>query len=248
MTAPTRDRLVGVRAIAKALDRSADSGDDAVRCLVVPDAARDPRIRELQERAAARGIPVHAVAPRRFERLRGADEDAEILALLGPEPGADLTSVMARGGAVWLLTGTAYPGNAGFAIRTAEVSGADGIYIDNDFDHAGRREATRAGMRADRFLPVGWEPAEAVIEAAQRAGKRIVGVEDVGNEPPWRVDLTGSVLLLVGAEADGIPETLLESCDVVTRLPMAGFIASYNLQTAVAAIAIERFRQLEEIP
>ena len=51
---------------------------------------------------------------------------------------------------------------------------------------------------------------------------------------------------IVGAEADGIPGVVLNSCDLVVRIPMAGFVASYNLQAAVAAIAAERFRQLEQ--
>jgi 23S rRNA (guanosine2251-2'-O)-methyltransferase len=141
-----------------------------------------------------------------------------------------------------------YPGNVGFAIRTAEVSGADGIYVDNDFDHPARREAVRASMRADRFMPVGWLPADRVIDAAVAAGKRVIGIEDVGSVPPWALDLTGSILLVVGAEAAGIPAPVLERCDAVTRLPMAGFIASYNLQAAVVAVAAERFRQLERSP
>jgi tRNA G18 (ribose-2'-O)-methylase SpoU len=57
--------------------------------------------------------------------------------------------------------------------------------------------------------------------------------------------LTGSVLVLVGAEADGIPGVALDSCDVVVRIRMAGFVASYNLQAAVAPSAAERFRQLQ---
>jgi 23S rRNA (guanosine2251-2'-O)-methyltransferase len=100
-------------------------------------------------------------------------------------------------------------------------------------------------MRADRFMPVAWHDAETVLAAARRAGKRVIGVEDVGTSSPWGVNLTGSVLLIVGAEADGIPGVVLESCDLVVRIPMAGFIASYNLQAAVATIAAERFRQLE---
>jgi len=237
---PTRRRVAGLADVERTL------GSDDVRCLVLPEAAITDAARALAERAAEASIPVHRVARRRFERMQGADREAEILALVGPDPRAALPVVMARGGVVWLLFGIAYPGNAGFAIRTAEVSGADGLYIDNDFDHAGRREATRASMRADRFMPVGWESAESVFEAARGAGKRIVGIEDVGTAPPWRIDLTGPLLLVVGAEAEGVPRTLLDACDAVTRLPMAGFIASYNLQTAVASVAMERFRQLEE--
>lgn len=238
--AAPRQRVVGSAEVAAALARA-----DAVRCVVVPRGTCPPEIESVLARATAAGVRVDRVGARKFERLRGNHSDARVLALVGPDPRADLDSVMRLGGAVWLLTGPAYPGNVGFAIRTAEVSGADGLYIDNDFDHAKRREARRASMRADRFMPIGWERAERVIAAARRAGKQVVGVEDTGTLPPWGANLAQSVLLIVGAEADGIPGVVLDSCDLVVRIPMAGFVASYNLQAAVAAIAAERFRQLE---
>jgi tRNA G18 (ribose-2'-O)-methylase SpoU len=230
--------VVGLAAVAGALESAAP-----LRCIVIPEEAPAPEAQALALRAEQRGIEVHRVAARRYERLRGGDSDAPILALAGPDPRAPLDEVMARGGAVWLLARPVYPGNIGFAIRTAEVSGADGIYVDSDFDHAKRREAVRAAMRADRFMPVGWEPGERVLAAARGAGKRVVAVEDVGTRAPWQADLTGSVLLVVGAEAEGVPERLLAAADACVRIPMAGFIASYNLQAAVAAVAAERFRQ-----
>jgi 23S rRNA (guanosine2251-2'-O)-methyltransferase len=235
-----RQRVAGRADVAAALE-----GDAPVQCVVVARGACSAETQRLLARAEAEGIRIERVGARKFERLRGNHTRAEILALVGPTPDTDLDTVMGRGGAVWLLTGPVYPGNVGFAIRTAEVSGADGLYIDNAFDHAQRREARRASMRADRFMPVAWESTEDVIAAARRAGKRVIGVEDVGRVPPWGTNLTGSVLVLVGAEADGIPGVALDSCDVVVRIPMAGFVASYNLQAAVAAIAAERFRQLE---
>jgi tRNA G18 (ribose-2'-O)-methylase SpoU len=234
----TRRRIAGARAVAAAIDRG-----EQLRAVVVPRGDLAPEVEALLARAAAAAIRIDRVGPRKFERLRGSHDHARVLALAGADPDADLESVMAQGGAVWLLTGPAYPGNVGFAIRTAEVSGADGLYIDNDFDHVRRREARRASMRADRFMPIGWHAAARVIAAARRTDKRVIGIEDVGTSSPWEQDLTGSVLLIVGAEADGIPEEVLASCDVVVCLPMAGFIASYNLQAAVAAVASERFRQ-----
>jgi 23S rRNA (guanosine2251-2'-O)-methyltransferase len=234
-----RQRVAGADAVEAALDAGTP-----VRCVVLPEAAVGPRCAAVASRADAAGIAVLRVAPRRFERLRGNQHDARILALVGPDPRVGLAEVMARGGAVWLLTGPVYPGNVGFAIRTAEVSGTDGLYVDNDFDHAARREATRASMRADRFMPVGWAAADEVIAAAREARKRVIGIEDVGSRPPWSVDLSGPVLLVVGGEAEGVPPAVLDRCDAVTRLPMAGFIASYNLQAAVAVVAVERLRQI----
>src|SRR3972149_3221913 len=47
----------------------------------------------------------------------------------GPDPRGRMEELLPAGGAAWLLGGFAYPGNTGFAIRTAEVSGADGVFV-----------------------------------------------------------------------------------------------------------------------
>jgi len=230
-----RLRLSGPDALARALDAGLP-----VRCVVVPEGPLPAELAALCERAEAAGAEILRTGERRRARLAG---DASVAALVGPPCDADLDSVMARGGVVWLLVGARYPGNVGAAIRTAEVSGADGVYIDNAFDHAQRRETRRAAMRADRFLPVAWERATRVVGAARRAGKRIIGVEDSGTAAPWETALDAPSLLIAGGEADGIPPALLRRCDAVTRIPMAGFLASYNLQAAVAIVAAERLRQ-----
>ena len=231
-----RWRASGAEAVARALENEAP-----VRRLVVDDEAASETVRALVRAAEDRGVPVDRVSGARRQRLLA---DVAIAALVGPEIEADLDDVMTRGGAVWLLAGTAYAGNIGTAVRTAEVSGADGIYVDNDFDHEQRREARRASMRADRFVPFAWQDAGRVIGAARRAGKRVVGVEDSGDRAPWEIPLSGSLLFVVGGEAEGVPPALLRRCDDVARIPMAGFVTSYNLQAAVAMLASERLRQL----
>jgi tRNA G18 (ribose-2'-O)-methylase SpoU len=238
-----RTQLAGAAAIEAALDRG-----EPVRLILLRRGARGAAIEACLERADAAGVPVRRVSAREFERLRRAGPARNLLALAGPPPQAGMGEVLAGGGAVWLLSGIAYPGNAGFAIRTAEVSGAAGVFLDATFDHAGRRAALRASIHANRFMPVLWKETEAVLAAARASRRRIVAIEDVGSEPPWAVDLTGRILFVVGGEAAGIPESALARCDAVVRIAMAGFIPSYNLQTAVAAVATERLRQLEGEP
>ena len=75
--------------------------------------------------------------------------------------------------------------------------------------------------------------------------RRIVVAEDVGKKAPWDADLTGDVLLVVGAENEGVSAEVLAAADEIVRLPMPGFVPSYNLQVAVSALAIERLRQIE---
>lgn len=237
-----RSQLAGPAAIGAALARG-----EPLRLIVLDRQADGEATRALLAPARAAGVPVQTVGTRHFARLCLDDAAGGAVALVGGGPLRDPAQVLAREGSAWLLTSVVYPGNAGSAIRTAEVSGAAGVFLDTDFDHIKRRDAVRASMRADRFFPVLWMKSDDVISAARGAGRRVIGVEDVGAHPPWAVDLSGPVLVVVGGEADGIPATTLERCDHVVRIPMSGFLRTYNLQAAVAIMAAERMRQLEEL-
>ena len=234
-----RRQLAGPEEVEAALARG-----ERLRLLLVSAAPRDPRVSALAEAARAAGVPVHEASVASLRRLSKTDPPAEVLGLVGPDPGAGPAAVLAGRGAAWLFVGIAYPGNTGFAIRTAEVSGADGVFVDNDFDHEARREATRAAMRADRYLPVFWMRAAEVLRLAREGGRAVIALEDVGTAAPWDVDLTVPALFVLGGERHGIPAEILQAADRVLRLPMQGFIPSYNLQAAMAAVALERLRQL----
>ena len=233
-------QLRGSEAIGRALKERSDVG-----LLLVREDADDPAAAELAALARERGVPVRVASAAVLRRMTSTGPASQVLALVGRDPGADLDAVLACKGALWVLVGTAYPSNAGMVIRTAEGSGADGIAIEADWDHSQRRGALRTSMRADWYMPVLWKPAAQVLASAERAGHRVFAIENTGRVFPWQVDLTGACVFVVGGEADGIPPALLARADEVLRLPMQGFIPSYNLQAAVSAVAVERLRQLE---
>ncbi|MFQ5698951.1 MAG: TrmH family RNA methyltransferase [Myxococcota bacterium] len=227
----------------EAVERALDAGQE-VTLVLLPQRGASRRAEALARRARSAGIEVRRIGPPALARYAQDAEGVELLALQGRRPEPTVEAILGAGGAAWLLAGIRYPGNAGFAIRAAEVSGSTGVILDAAFDHVGRREATRASMRADWFMPVCWAPALPTVEAARASGHRIIAIEDAGRESPWEVDLRGSLLLVVGGEREGTPAALLERAHHVVRIPMAGFIPSYNLQAAVAVLAAERLRQL----
>jgi tRNA G18 (ribose-2'-O)-methylase SpoU len=217
--------------------------EDPVRLLLAREGTLSPDANRVIARCRAAGIPIRTAGEREMKRMAIAAE-REVIALVGSDPAASLDQVLAGSGALWLLAGVAYPGNAGFAIRTAEVSGAAGIALDAPFDHAARRQALRASMRADRFFPVLWAESETVLARAKALDRRLVAIEDHGAVAPWETDLTGAAVFVVGGEAGGVSASLLEACDVTVRIPMTGFVPSYNLQAAMAIVAGERLRQI----
>ena len=195
--------------------------------------------------AAAReaGIRVRDTSDNDLRRMSRVRPPARVLALIGRRVDLDLTALMGAPGPVWLLAGVTYPSNTGFLIRTLEVAGATGVVVGASFSRADRTRALRISMHAERFMPVLWEDCATVLDAAQHAGRRIVAVEDSGDRAPWETDLTGAVLLVIGGERDGIDKSVLARAETVLRLPMPGFIGSYNVQAAASAVAMERVRQ-----
>ena len=172
-----------------------------------------------------------------------SDGAPDILALVGRNPSATFEEVLQSGGLIWMLDGAKYPVNIGFCIRTAEVSGADAVIIDGPLNNQERSAAKRASMKAHRFIPVFWRKAIESIQLAKQAGFRIIAVEDVGEKTPWEVDLIGNVILIVGGEREGISEAVLSYVDEIIRIPMTGFVPSFNLQAPLSAVAIEAQRQ-----
>jgi tRNA G18 (ribose-2'-O)-methylase SpoU len=213
--------------------------------ILVEEGPRGAEADEVLALAKEQGVPVREVSAAVIGRMSSLGEPASMLALTGRKPGDSFEAVLEQGGAIWVLLGVAYPTNAGVAIRTAEGCGASAIVIDApSFDHVARRSATRASMRADWYMPVFWSDARDAIQRARSAGYAVYAVENTGDAAPWEVDLSGPVVFAVGGESHGIPEDVLAASDRVLRVPMGGFIPSFNLQIALGVVGVERLRQI----
>ena len=174
------------------------------------------------------------------------DGSQDALALTGRNTEGTLDEIMQRGGTIWFFDGVEYSTNLGFAIRTAEVSGADAVVLNVSKTHEERRTIRRASMRADRFIPVVYSTSEEILAAAKSNQVKIIVAEDTGKVGPWDVDMTGDVLLVVGAEKLGVSQLVQDAADEIVILPMDGFVPSYNLQVAVSVLAVEALRQRQQ--
>jgi 23S rRNA (guanosine2251-2'-O)-methyltransferase len=208
--------------------------------------SNDPEAMRLRELAEDRGIAVRESSKSdmwRMSRVNDGVDPPPILALVGRRPDATVDEILSSGGLCWLLDGARYPVNIGFTIRTAEVSGAQAVFVDGSLNHAEKKAARRASMKAHRFMPVHWVDGKELVVLAKEANFRVISLEDSGEIGPWEEDLTGDVLLVIGGEHDGISDHILKESDSVLRVPMSGFVPSYNLQAPMAVVAAEALRQ-----
>ncbi|MBS73131.1 MAG: hypothetical protein CMA91_02615 [Euryarchaeota archaeon] len=226
-------QITGENEVLKALENDRD-----IKLVLVN---RDEDCAQIIEKCKEKNIKVIEGSSTDLWRM-SADGQQKVLALIGREPEGTLSEIFERSGAIWLFDGVEYAPNLGFGVRTAEVSGAAAVIVNVNKTHEERRTIRRASMRATRFIPVVYATTEEILAACNR---KIVVAEDVGGKAPWDTDLTGDVLLVVGAENAGVSKDVLDAADEIVRLPMPGFIPSYNLQVAVSALALERLRQID---
>jgi tRNA G18 (ribose-2'-O)-methylase SpoU len=234
----SRRQLRGVAAVSAAIE----SGQTISLLLMVEDGA-SAAAEELARRAEVLGIEVRQESKRELRRMCAGDGAVEILGLEGPSASQTLDELMASDGIVFLLVGLRYPGNVGYILRCLEVAGGAGVVLDTDWGAPQRDEALRVGMRADRFFPVIDAESHDALRAARAAGRRVVALETAGRSAPWEVSLKGPLVLLVGSESTGIPDSVLGEVDEIVTIPVGGFIPSYNVQAAVGIVLGEWMRQ-----
>ena len=131
--------------------------------------------------------------------------------------------------------------NVGSIFRTADAAGVSKIFLagvtPTPIDRFGRpqREIAKTALGAQQSL--NWEYAAdpvSVIERCRGEGFSIVAVEQDSRSDDYRIfHYPERLLLILGGEVDGVPESILDACDSIIEIPMLG--AKESLNVAVAA-------------
>lgn len=139
------------------------------------------------------------------------------------------------------------PQNLGTLLRTAEVVGVHGVVIPKRRAVGVTPAVTNASAGATEHLRVTRVTNLArVIGELKERGVWVVGLEGLPQAQLYsQFDLSGPLALVVGSEGRGIRRLVLESCDVVLKLPMRGHIGSLNAAVAGSIALYEAWRQRE---
>ena len=141
--------------------------------------------------------------------------------------GGDLLSARER---IVLLDGVQDPGNVGTVIRSAHAFGA-GVALSTGCADLYNPKTVRATMGSLFHAPVARElEADEFLGRATVAGFRTVAAVPEGGEAPGSL-LVGKLVVIVGAEGSGLPESVLERCDALVTVPSR----AASLNAAVAA-------------
>ena len=135
------------------------------------------------------------------------------------------------------------PHNLGAIVRTANAAGAHGVVITKNRSVGLTASAVKASAGAIHYTPVAKVTnLSDEIKKLKEKGMWFV-CADMDGEPMYRLNLKGSIGVVVGNEGRGVSRLVKEHCDMIAAIPMQGEITSLNASVAAGVLAYEVVRQ-----
>ncbi|MRN65309.1 RNA methyltransferase [Brucella sp. 10RB9213] len=136
------------------------------------------------------------------------------------------------------------PGNLGTVIRTADAVGAKGVILIGDTTDPYSLETVRATMGSVFSVPL-YKASEAdFLNWRKGFSGLIVGTHLKGAVDYRTIPYANKpVILMMGNEQQGLPDSLASACDKLARIPQAGRADSLNLAIATGVMLYEIRRE-----
>ncbi len=230
----------GPRVLEAALDR----GAELESAYVGPGA--DRAFAPLVARLRDLDVPIEELKEGVLERIGDTVTPQPVLAVASMTQ-TDLDDV--GNGIVLVAVTVRDPGNAGTLLRSAEAAGASGVVFSGNSVDPHAPKVVRSSGGAVFGIPVveADDPVN-VLDALGRHGRRRLAAVAVGGERLERVDLTGSVAIVLGNETSGLPVDLGPHLDGQVTIPVEPPAESLNVGMAGTVLAFEAARQRRATP
>lgn len=150
---------------------------------------------------------------------------------------------------VLALHGVEKPGNIGALARSADGCGATGMVLLEGCSDPMAPQAIRASLGTVFSVPVATATSEALRAAAEMRGLSVIAAAlGEAARPPWEHRLAEGAIVLLGAEATGLPDAWLASATGRVLIPMRGIADSLNVAAAGAMLLYEALKQRSASP
>lgn len=149
-----------------------------------------------------------------------------------------------QGGFIIIADGIQDPGNLGTIVRTADAAGADGVILLKGTVDAYNSKTLRSTMGSVFHIPViCYENMEDLVDSLKKKGFSIYASSLEDSEIIYNCDFNGKIALVIGNEANGMPQEHIKLCTHKIKIPMVGRAESLNAASAAAIIIYEAVRQ-----
>ncbi|NIE76858.1 23S rRNA (guanosine(2251)-2'-O)-methyltransferase RlmB [Pantoea sp. Tr-811] len=145
---------------------------------------------------------------------------------------------------ILVLDGVTDPHNLGACLRTADAAGATAVIVPKDKSATLTPVVRKVACGAAEVIPlVAVTNLARTLEKLQQRGLWVVGTAGEAEQEIYQQDLTGPLVMIMGAEGKGMRRLTREHCDFLVKLPMSGSVSSLNVSVATGVCLFEAVRQ-----
>lgn len=240
-----QDIIVGRNAVREAL-----RSQHPVNKVLVQEGLHGGSLGEILDLAAKQHIPVQKVPRDVLDKLAEGVRHQGVAAQKASVAFADLETVLAQAASqeqpplLLLLDELQDPQNVGALIRTANAAGVTAVLLPSRRSCPLNAAVAKVSAGAVEYVPV-VQIGNIVqtMKDLKEQGFWIVGADMDGSDLYFDANLTGPMVLVVGAEGKGLGRLVKENCDFIVRIPMLGQVTSLNASVAGAILLYDIVRQ-----
>jgi TrmH family RNA methyltransferase len=205
--------------------------------------SEDTRIRSLLQRLETCGCELHVAPDEVIVSLIEDRTHGELVGLVRKPTPPSLPELLQSAGdqpLILLAVDVEEPGNVGALVRTALAAGATAFASAGNGDPF-HPKAARTSMGSLFKLPLlrfdSWYEAMETLEAQQ---VHCAAAVSAGGQPLPQASLgQGSLAVVLGGEAFGLPPALVQRCHERVTIPMATQVDSFSINAAAAILLYE---------
>ncbi len=223
--------LEGLRLIRDAIQNGID-----IDYLVISDSYCDSYLPD--------GVKTYVFDDKLFDEIKDTKNSQGIIAVANtPDISFDETELQ-KCSLIVYLDGVADPGNMGTIIRTCDGAGIDMIILSNNCTDLFSPKTVRSTMSSITSIKIRKdENQDETVLNLKKNGFKIVCTSLAAEKYHYDIDLKEKCVIVIGNEANGINENLLNMSDVDTKIPIIGKCESLNASVACGIMVYEALRQ-----
>ena len=239
------DQIEGRNAVLELLESDKD-----INKIYITAGPKKGSINKIIAIAKEKKIIVVEKEKRQMDMMAGTENYQGVIAIVPPYEYVDVQDILDEARKrnedpfILILDGIEDTHNLGAIIRTAEAAGVHGIIIPKRRAASVNSTVSKIACGALQYMKIARvSNITDTINKLKEQGIWICGTDVNTDKYYYNQDLTGSLAIVIGNEANGISNLVKKQCDFLVKIPIIGNMQSLNASVSAGIIVYGALRQ-----
>ena len=242
--APSQQMIFGLRPVMEAIDAGRE-----ISKVLLRKGLEGETYRELMVSLRKHDIPSQVVPIEKLNRVTRKNHQG-VIAFVSPVEYARIENLIptlfenGESPIIVICEGVTDTRNIGAIARSAECAGAHALLLPAKGSAMISADAVKTSAGALHHIAIcRTDNLKTSLSFLKNSGLKIIATSEKASNIYHQTDLSGPIVLLLGAEDTGLPAEYLRMADVTVKIPVKGKVASLNVSAAAAVVLFEIVKQ-----